>query len=298
MEGCFECPIMCGAERASGERGVCGVADRSFIVRAARHYFEEPPISGSNGSGAIFFAGCNMRCVFCQNHDISRGGGEEIAGAVPVGKYELAGIMLRLEELGAHNINLVTPTPHIRLIERAVPLARAKGLTVPIVYNTNGYERAETLKRIEGLIEIYLPDLKYIRPSLADKFSERYDYFDFASEAILEMHRQVGVLQTDAEGIAKRGLIVRHLVLPCAVDETRLVLDFIAGNLPKETCISLMSQYTPIEGMKKPLDRRLTKGEYRRAVDYAISLGFTNVFTQKLSSASGEFTPEFNGYFE
>lgn len=289
---------MCGAERASGERGVCGVANRSFVVRAARHYFEEPPISGSNGSGAIFFAGCNMRCVFCQNHDISRGGGEDIAGAVPVDEYELAGIMLRLEELGSHNINLVTPTPHIRLIERAVPLARAKGLTVPMVYNTNGYERAETLKRLEGLIEVYLPDLKYKRGALAERFSERADYFDFASEAILEMQRQVGVLQTDAEGIAKRGLIVRHLVLPCAVDETRLVLDFIAKNLPKETCISLMSQYTPIAGMKKPLDRRLTKGEYRRAVDYAISLGFTNVFTQKLSSASSDFTPEFNGFFE
>ena len=298
MEGCFECPIMCGAERERGERGVCGVADRSFVVRAARHYYEEPPISGTRGSGAIFFAGCNMRCAFCQNFDISRGGGEDIAGAVPVGEYEFAGIMLRLEELGSHNINLVTPTPHIKLIERAVPLARAKGLTIPIVYNTNGYERAETLRRLEGLIEVYLPDLKYRRSRLAESFSERADYFDFASDAILEMHRQVGMLETDESGIAKRGLIIRHLVLPCAVDETRQVLDFIAENLPKETFISLMSQYTPIAGMKKPLDRRLTRAEYKRAVEHAVSLGFENVFIQKLSSASSDFTPDFNGYFE
>ena len=239
-----------------------------------------------------------MRCVFCQNMDISRSGGEGLAGAKPVDADELASIMLRFEELGAHNVNLVTPTPHIRLIESAVPKARARGLTLPIVFNTNGYERAETLRRLEGLIDIYLPDLKYVSPVLSERYSGRSDYFEVASEAVTEMHRQVGLLKTDEEGIAVSGMIIRHLVLPLAVDDTRRVLDFIAGSLSKDVSVSLMSQYTPIEGMKKPLDRRLTKGEYKRAVEYAEGLGLKNVFIQKLTSASLDFTPEFNGFFE
>ncbi|MCR5808581.1 MAG: radical SAM protein [Clostridiales bacterium] len=298
MSYCFECPVMCGADRENGEVGVCCAGGCSFVARAARHYYEEPPISGTRGSGAIFFTGCNMRCVFCQNHEISRGLPEDTASARPVDAESLCDTMLRLQELGAHNINLVTPTPHVRLIERALPLAKARGLVIPIVCNTNGYERVETLKRLEGLIDIYLPDLKYVSPRLAERYSGRSDYFEFAGPAIKEMHRQVGCLELDGEGMAKRGLIVRHLVLPCAVDETRRVLDFIKAELPLETCISLMSQYTPIPGMKRPLDRRLTKAEYRRAKEYAVSLGFTNVFVQELSSAEKEFTPEFDGYFE
>lgn len=298
MANCFDCPIACGADRENNETGVCGVGGRSFVCRAARHYYEEPPISGSRGSGAIFFAGCNMRCVFCQNKDISRSGGEDMEGARAEDAEGLASIMLRLEELGSHNINLVTPTPHIKLIEKAIPAARARGLDIPIVFNTNGYERAETIKRLEGLIDIYLPDLKYVSAKLAERYSGRADYFDFASEAILEMHRQTGLLKTDENGIAVSGTIIRHLVLPCAVDETRRVLDFIAGSVSKEACVSLMSQYTPIEGMKRPLNRRLTRGEYKRAVEYAINIGLSNVFTQKLTSASLDFTPEFNGFFE
>lgn len=294
---CYDCPIMCGADRAAGETGVCGAGARSFAARAARHFYEEPPISGTRGSGAIFFTGCNMRCIFCQNGDISRSGGET-DGARPLDADTLASVMLRMQELGAHNVNLVTPTPHIKLIEKAIPKARARGLDLPIVWNTNGYERAETLKRLEGLVEIYLPDLKYVSPRLAERYSGRADYFDFAAPAIAEMHRQVGVLKLDGDGIAERGLIVRHLVLPCAVDETRRVLDAIKELLPIQTHISLMSQYTPVPGMKKPLDRRITAAEYSRAVDYAISLGFSNVFIQERSSASLDFTPEFNGYFE
>ena len=238
-----------------------------------------------------------MRCVFCQNYDISNAGGCT-EGAIPADAEELARLMLRMQELGAHNVNLVTPTPHIDLIAGAIPRAREMGLAVPIVWNTNGYERAETLERLEGLIDIYLPDLKYVSPRLAEKYSGRADYFDFASEALREMHRQVGALVCDEEGVAVRGLIIRHLVLPAAVDETRRVLDHIAAEFPLDTYISLMSQYTPMRELPKPLDRRLTRGEYRRAVDYAVSLGFTNVFIQKLSSASSEFTPDFNGYFE
>lgn len=295
---CYDCPIMCGADRKNGEAGVCGVGRYSYIARAARHYYEEPPISGTRGSGAIFFMGCNMRCVFCQNIDISTVGvGEEI-GAESAEASELADIMLRFEELGAHNVNLVTPTPHLKLVEAAIPLARSRGLTLPIVFNTNGYERVESIRRLEGLVDIYLPDLKYVSPKLAERYSGRADYFEFASKAIEEMHRQVGTLSLDDEGIAQKGLIIHHLVLPCAVDETRRVLDHIASDFPKETYVSLMSQYTPIPGMKRPLDRRITAAEYRRAVDHAIALGLTNVFIQKRESADSAFTPEFNGYFE
>ena len=287
---------MCGADRENGEIGACSAGKDAFVARAARHYYEEPPISGTNGSGAVFFMGCNMRCVFCQNYGISREG--EAAYARAVDEYALADIMLRMQELGSHNVNLVTPTPHIRLIERAIPVARAGGLTIPIVWNTNGYDRAETLSRLEVIIDIYLPDLKYVTPALAGRLSGREDYFDFAFGAIMEMHRQVGELVCDENGIGQRGLIVRHLVLPCAVDETRRVLGVLSENLPKTTYISLMSQYTPIPGMKRPLDRRLTRREYRRAVDCAISLGFENVFVQSLDSASCEFTPEFKGWVE
>ena len=295
---CYDCPIMCGADRTAGETGACGVGERAYIARAARHYYEEPPISGVRGSGAVFFMGCNMRCVFCQNIDISTAGSDPYRGALPADASALADIMLRLQELGSHNINLVTPTPHIRLICEAIPLARERGLYIPIVYNTNGYERAESLKLLEGLIDIYLPDLKYVSPRLAERFSGRADYFEYASAALEEMQRQAGVLRTDEEGIAVKGLIVRHLVLPCAVDETRRVLDHIASALPKETYISLMSQYTPIPGMKRPLDRRITHAEYRRAVDHATALGFENIFIQSMSSADPSFTPEFNGSFE
>lgn len=294
---CYDCPVSCGAERETGEYGVCGAGRLAVVSRAARHFYEEPPLSGTRGSGAVFFAGCNMRCVFCQNKSISAA----VPGTVPgreLDEYGLARVMLRLQELGAHNIDLVTPTPHIRLIARAVPLAREEGLTVPIVYNTNGYEKAESLRLLEGLVDIYLPDLKYVSSFLAERYSGREDYFEFAAPALEEMYRQVGTLQLDEEGIAKRGLIVRHLVLPRAVDETRRVLDHIAASLPLETYISLMSQYTPIPGMQSPLDRRLTRAEYRRAVEYCISLGFTNVFIQRLSSAESDYTPDFDGFFE
>ncbi len=297
MASCFNCPLMCGADRSKGETGACGVGGASFAARAARHFFEEPPISGTLGSGAIFFTGCNMRCVFCQNIEISTKGGEDLC-AQPLDKTRLAEVMLRLQELGSHNINLVTPTPHLELILAAIPEARSRGLTVPIVYNTNGYERAESIKRLEGLVDIYLPDLKYVSPRLSLKYSGRADYFDFAAPALAEMQRQAGVMTADENGIAVKGLMVRHLVLPAAVDETRRVLDYIHDNFPQETYISLMSQYTPIQNMKKPLDRRLKKAEYDRAVDYAISLGFTNVFIQALSSAEKDFTPDFNGFFE
>lgn len=300
---CTICPIACGVDRAKcagicGVGGTIGIGERNpyetaFVARAARHYFEEPSISGTKGSGAIFFSGCNMACVFCQNIEISA----SITGK-PVDAEELSDIMVHLQQLGSHNINLVTPSPHILLLLRAIPMAKQKGLSIPIVYNTNAYERVETLRLLEGLIDIYLPDLKYKNGYTAKKYSGREDYFDFASKAVLEMQRQCGTLVTDSQGIASKGIIVRHLVLPGSLDETRAVLDFLAENLPINTHISLMSQYTPIPDMKPPLNRRLLGREYARALDYAAGLGFTNLLVQKLSSASSSFTPDFKCVFE
>ncbi|MCH5278895.1 MAG: radical SAM protein [Christensenellaceae bacterium] len=315
---CKLCPLECGADRTV-EVGLCGVGgfggidglgsvsgfddanasrdaepnEIALVARAARHYYEEPPISGTRGSGAIFFSGCNMACIFCQNMGISHA-----QSGVPVDALELCNIMLRLQELGSHNINLVTPSPHVRLLEKAIPLASSRGLTIPIVYNTNSYEKVDTLRRLDGLIDIYLPDLKYIHSAVSQMYSGRSNYFEVASLAVLEMQRQCGALVTDDEGIARNGLIIRHLVLPGSVDETRGVLDFIHDNFPIDTCVSLMSQYTPMFELKPPLNRRLLRREYMRAVDYALSLGFTNIYTQKLSSANEGYTPEFNNFFE
>lgn len=304
IKKCTLCPLECGADRAVS-KGRCGVGafenpgthdpyTSALIARAARHYFEEPPISGTNGSGAVFFSGCNMSCIFCQNMSISH---------APSGRLTdvsaLADIMLRLQELGSHNINLVTPTPHIEMLLKALPLAKKRGLHIPVLYNTNSYEKVETLKRLEGLIDIYLPDLKYVNSAIAEKYSGRSDYFKFASKAVLEMQRQCGVLKLDENGIAERGILIRHLVLPGSVDETRSVLDFIHDNLPLETHISIMSQYTPLfDYLKPPLNRKLLRREYNRAIDYALSLGFTNIYMQKMSSAQKDFIPEFNNFFE
>lgn len=302
---CHICPVECGADRSitCGACGVGGYAPEAlngrdprccaYVARAARHYYEEPPISGTRGSGAIFFSGCNMRCVFCQNFDISR----EQKGRL-IDDNELTDTMLSLMQLGAHNINFVTPSPHVELIVKAITKAKTCGLNIPIVYNTNAYEKAATLKRLEGLVDIYLPDLKYISSVAAKRYSHTENYFEFASKAVLEMHRQCGELVVDDCGIAERGMIIRHLVLPASVDETRGVLDFIKSELPLSTHISLMSQYTPFCAPPPPLDRKLKKREYDRALDYALSLGFTNIYMQGLNSADSSFTPDFDGSFE
>ena len=302
---CHICPIDCGADR-SITCGACGVGKFeptelsgrdlrfcAYVARAARHYYEEPPISGDRGSGAVFFSGCNMRCVFCQNFDISR----EQKGRL-IDDNELTDTMLSLMKLGAHNINLVTPSPHIELIVKAITKAKTCGLNIPIVYNTNAYEKVETLKRLDGLVDVYLPDLKYRSSVAAKRYSHTENYFEFASKAVLEMYRQCGELTVDDCGIAQRGMLIRHLVLPASVDETRGVLDFIKSELPLSTHISLMSQYTPFCDPPPPLDRKLKKREYDRALDYALSLGFINIYMQSLASAKSSFTPAFNGFFE
>lgn len=272
--------------------GLCNAGDLPRVARASLHFWEEPCISGINGSGAVFFSGCNLSCVFCQNYALHDG-----TLGIPHTPQALAARYLDLQAQGAHNINLVTPAPHLVAIRESLLLAREKGLQIPVVYNTNGYELAESLYLLEKLVDIYLPDLKYVTPELAERFSGRGDYFTFAAPAIQEMHRQVGTLSLDADGIAQRGLLIRHLVLPACVDEARRVLDYIANVLPIDTHISLMRQYAPTPNITKPpLNRRLTNREYDRIIAYCSSLGFENVWCQEKESASLEYTPTFTGW--
>ncbi len=290
MSVCTICPRECAIDR-SRTLGYCGAWEMAHIARAALHRWEEPIISGERGSGAIFFCGCNLNCIFCQNHKINH-----TVRGIEADEDVLADIMLDLQRQGAHNINLVTPSPHVKLILRAVPIARKGGLTIPMVYNTNAYEKTETLRMLEGLIDIYLPDMKYVSSKLSAKYSGAEDYFTVASAAISEMYRQVGNICLDENGMAKKGMIIRHMVLPGAVDDTRRVLDYISENFPKDIYVSVMSQYAPPhDDLPKPLDRRITRGEYERALDYAISKGLENVFIQKRESADNSFTPNFDG---
>lgn len=291
MEGCTLCPRLCGVNRAAGELGFCGQNDTVRIARAALHPFEEPPISGTRGSGTVFFVGCSLRCSFCQNKKISRA---ERVGRT-VSPEELADIFLSLQAQGAHNINLVTPTHFADGVIRALELARPR-LTVPVVYNTSGYERVETLRRFEGLVDIYLPDFKYLSPELSTRYSAAPDYAEVAADALREMLRQVGQYEIGEDGLMRRGMIVRHLVLPGGRKDSVAVLERLAELFETSYfLLSLMSQYTPEFAMDSPhteLHRRVTTFEYRSVVDHAYALGFDG-FMQEKSSASAMYTPDF-----
>lgn len=290
---CSVCPRNCQIDRTAA-CGFCGCSSVPRIARAALHFDEEPCISGTNGSGTIFFSGCNLKCIFCQNMAIQDGTLGE-----PFTVERLAETMQKLEALGAHNINLVTPTPHRDAIAAALRLAKKNGLKIPVLYNTNSYETVETIRAFEGLIDIYLPDLKYVDPKLSLKFSRAADYFDVAIKAIEEMFHQVGPMVCDENGIAVRGVRIRHLVLPGCVYDTRQVLNAIKARFGTDCPVSLMSQFTPIpQCTVKPLDRPLTRREYESALDYCLSLGFTNVYTQELTSVGASFTPPFSDHVE
>lgn len=292
MSKCYMCPRECSVDRENGERGFCGVGNEYIIGSADLHFWEEPCISGGRGSGAIFFSGCNLRCVFCQNKDISRD---------PVGKKytedELIDKMLELQDRGAHNINLVTATPYSLFLSKTLAKAKVKGLNIPIVYNCGGYESLMMLRALDGLVDVYLPDFKYFDNQLANKYSSAPNYAEIAGNALIEMHRQVGKLTLDENGIAKQGIIVRHLVLPSHREDSKAALKYLSQILPvDEVMLSLMCQYTPDwvgEDSPKNLKRRLTSFEYNDVLSYAISLGFDG-FSQEKSSAKREFTPKFN----
>lgn len=286
---CNICPRNCIIDRTAAA-GFCGCSSVVRVARAALHFDEEPCISGTRGSGTIFFSGCNLKCIFCQNMVLTDG---TLGECFSVSR--LKETMLKLQDLGAHNINLVTPTPHRDAITEALKAAKVDGLSIPVVYNTGSYETVDTIRAYEGLVDIYLPDLKYVDPRLSLKFSRASDYYDTAIEAIAEMYRQVGPMTTDENGIAVKGVRIRHLVLPGCVFDTRSVLDAIKARFGADCPISLMSQFTPIpECTVKPLNRPLTQREYDSALAYCISLGFTDVFTQDLSSVGRSFTPPFS----
>ena len=284
---CTLCPRRCGAERtAEAGGGFCRMPGGLRVARAMLHHWEEPPISGQNGAGTVFFSGCTLGCVYCQNGDISAGGfGMDISTA------RLREIFEELIAQGAHNIELVTPTHFLPWILPAL----TPRLPVPVVYNCGGYERVETLRALEGLVDVYLPDLKYADGTLAAELSGAADYFPVACEAIREMFRQVGPYVLE-DGLLTRGVVIRHLVLPGYLDNTRRVLDWIAETFaPGDVLVSLMSQYTPTANMTGRLARRVTAAEYRAAVDYMRNCGITDGFVQERTSAGEAYTPAFDG---
>lgn len=285
---CRLCPRNCGALRTSDQGfGLCRMPETPLLARAALHHWEEPPISGTRGSGTVFFTGCPLGCIFCQNGDISH----ENFGK-PVTEARLWDICMELIAQGAHNINFVTPTHYAHVLASLLK----RPLAVPVVYNCGGYEKVDTLKMLEGKVQIYLPDLKYLDPEIARRYSDAPDYPAAAAAAIREMVRQTGPCRFDENGLLTRGVIIRHLILPGQVKEAKAVMDWVAGNFPPHTVLfSLMSQYTPWGNLDcvPELARKLRRGEIRAAQDYMAALGLDG-FTQERTSAKEEYTPPFD----
>ena len=290
-ENCLLCPRKCGINRSTGQTGVCGVSAEIRVARAALHYWEEPCISGEKGSGAVFFSGCSLHCVFCQNREISDGK----AGKV-ISKERLSDIFLELKAKGANNINLVTPGQYIPDIVWAVNDARRRGMALPIVYNTSGYEDADELKQLEGIVDVYLPDFKYMDSALSEKYSRAKDYPSVAKQALSEMVRQQPrVVIDDATGLIQKGVIVRQLLLPGHVNDAKAILKYLHDTYQNSIYISMMSQFTPIALKDYPeINRTVTGREYERLIDYAIKIGITNAFIQEGNVAKDSFIPAFD----
>ena len=287
LEYCTICPHNCKIDRTKNP-GRCKSTDKIKIALYSIHNFEEPCISGEKGSGTIFFSNCNMNCVFCQNYEISQlGRGKEIT------IEELADIMIKQQEKNVQNINLVTPTSYVLHIIEAIKIARKKGLKIPIVYNTNGYESVETLKLLEGYIDIYLPDLKYYYNDLAKRYSKVDNYFEIATKAIQEMYRQVGAPVLDENGVMKRGLMVRHLILPNEVQNSKKVLKWIKENMDANIYVSIMAQYFPTYRAKEipELSRKITKEEYEKIENYLYEIDLENGYIQELGEHEEEYVP-------
>ena len=324
LSDCALCPRECHVNRNAGQTGYCGQTSDIVAARAALHMWEEPCISGTNGSGTVFFGGCNLHCVFCQNYSISKNGNMNGNIGKTVSVSRLSEIYLELQDKGAHNINLVTPTHYIPQIIESLESAKNQGLKIPIVYNTGCYEKVDTLKLLEGCIDIYLPDLKYFSPVISSRYSNAPDYFMYASAAIKEMFRQVGspvfemplsdgsenlkasvrenpdisdniTLDISESALMKKGVIVRHLLLPDCVDDSRQILKYLYQAYGNNVYISIMNQYTPMPQVAAlpSLSRKVTEQEYDALIDYAISLGIENAFIQEGSTASENFIPAF-----
>lgn len=314
LKNCTLCPRNCGVDRLSGKTGYCGQNAKIRAARAALHFWEEPCISGISGSGAVFFSGCTLRCVFCQNREIAAG----MAG-IEITSERLAEIFLDLQKQGANNINLVTPTHFVPQIAWALRKAKELGLSVPIVYNTSGYEKVETLKLLDGLVDIYLPDMKCVSPELSAKYSNASDYFDVAKEALFEMVRQVGEPvfissdgrqlspeemeeqdeseEADCQFLLKKGVVVRHLLLPGCLEDSKAVVKYLYETYGNRIYVSLMSQYTPLAHVEKypELNRKVAEEEYEALIDYALELGLERGFLQEGEAAEESFIPAFDG---
>lgn len=290
LKHCEICPRQCGSDRYIST-GACGADAEIQVSKAFLHQWEEPCISGEKGSGTIFFSGCNMKCVFCQNHKISQ---ENFGKKISISR--LAEIMLELQDKGAHNINLVSPTPYAAHIVEAVKIAKAEALSIPVVYNTNGYESVKTLRMLKGTIDIYLPDIKYCSDAFALKYSKVRDYFIHASEAVLEMIEQVGYPVFDDSGIMQRGVLIRHLILPDLLEDSKKILNWIKADLGEQAYVSLMCQYTPMfnAGNYEEINRRLEDWEYDLIIDHFFKIGLENGFIQELESANSCYTPDFD----
>lgn len=292
LEQCRLCPRNCNINRSRGERGFCRAGDTVRLGRAALHHWEEPCLSGERGSGAVFFSYCTLRCVYCQNTQISHH-----QGGIEVSIPHLAEIFRDLEKQGAHNLNLVTPTHYVPQIITALQLAREQGLTLPVVYNTSGYEKPETIELLKGYVDIYLPDFKYFSSESAGRYSSAPNYPEVAKAALDAMVEQVGAPIFDSDGMMKKGVIVRHLVLPEHEEESRAILSYLVKRYGDRIWISLMSQYTPFAAVERypELNRRVSRGVYDALIDYAVDLGLENCFIQEEGAAEESFIPAFNG---
>lgn len=291
LEKCEVCPHKCKINRKNNKIGRCKASDKVKIALYSTHDFEEPCISGKKGSGTVFFSNCNLNCVYCQNYEISQQGkGKEIS------IEELANIFLEQQNKNVENINLVTPTSYVPQIIEAIKIAKERGLKIPIVYNTNGYENIETIKKLEGYIDIYLPDLKYSENKLGKRYSKIENYFEIATKSIKEMENQIGSPKFNDEGIMQRGVLVRHLVLPNNIENSKKVLKWMKDNLKEDTYVSIMAQYFPTFKAKteeyKELNRKLNLKEWEEIEDYIYELNFKNGFMQEIGEHEEEYVPK------
>ena len=291
LEKCKICPHECGVNRTKNEIGRCKSTDKIKIALYSLHHFEEPCISGEHGSGTVFFSNCNLNCVYCQNYEISQEGkGREIS------IEELADIFLEQQNKHAENINLVTPTSYTLQIIETIKIAKKNGLTIPIIYNTNGYEKVETLKLLEGYIDVYLPDLKYYDNEIGKKYSKIEKYFEIATKAILEMYRQVGSPQLNDQGMIQKGIMIRHLILPNHIENSKKILKWIKENVDENVYVDIMAQYFPTYKAKeiKDLNRKLTKEEYQEIEEYVYQLDIKNGYMQELGEHEEEYVPKWD----
>lgn len=291
LSKCEICPRKCKVNRLEGIKGFCKCDDKIRIALVSSHYFEEPCISGKEGSGTIFFSNCNLSCVYCQNYEVSQEGkGKEVS------IERLSEIMLEQQARGVNNINLVTGTMYIYQIIEAIKIAKSKGLTIPIVYNTSGYETIETIKDLEGIVDIYLPDLKYYSDELALKYSNCPNYFEYATKAIKEMINQIGENEFNDKGIMTKGVIIRHLILPNHVQNSKNILKWIKDNLPHNTYVSVMAQYFPTNKAKsmEGINRKINTKEYKEIENYLYTLGLDEGYMQDLGKHEEEYVPNFD----